>query len=305
MTIAGNYIGTDITGTVPMGNAGAGINATFPNVIIGGTTPAAGNIIANNGFKDAFDHAGVIVTSSPVSILSNSIYNNDKLGIFLSGTKANQGQAAPTLTAVTSTTTSTQITGTLMGLANTQYTVQFFSNTAADPSGFVEGQTFLGSVDVLTDGSGKATINATLPVVVGNGLHVDATATDPAGNTSQFSSAFPPVVPTPTPPQATGIVGLGHSKKGLIAITIGFNEALNRGSVGNLGLYRVLGAVKKRKKTVYTKTVRIQGVSFDGNTRVTINLAKPYKGAVQVTVLAGVVASNGTLSSGSFSAVVK
>jgi hypothetical protein len=311
MTIAGNFIGTDITGTVPMGNAGAGIKATVPNIIIGGTTPAAGNLVANNGFSDAFDHAGIIVTASPVTILSNSIYDNNKLGIFLSGSQANQGQAAPTLTAVTSTASTTQITGTLTGLANTQYTVQFFSNTAADFSGFAEGQTFLGSVDVLTDGSGTAALNAILPVVVGNGLHVDATATDPAGNTSQFSSPFPPVVPTPaptptpTPPLATGIVASSHSKKGLIAITISFNEALDGGSVGNSGLYRVLGAVKKHKKIVFSKTVRIQGIHFDGNTDVTIHLVKPYKGAVQVTVLAGIPASNGSSSRASFSAVVK
>jgi hypothetical protein len=56
----------------------------------------------------------------------------------------------------------------------------FLRAAAASTSGFVEGQTFLGSVDVLTDSSGYANINATLPVVVGNGLHVDVTAADPA-----------------------------------------------------------------------------------------------------------------------------
>jgi hypothetical protein len=38
---------------------------------------------------------------------------------------------------------------------------------------------------------------------------------------------------------------------------------------------------------------------------VTITLAKPYKGAMQVTVHGGIVVANGTSSSGDFTAVVK
>jgi hypothetical protein len=304
MTIAGNYIGTDVTGAMPMGNGGAGVNATFPDIVVGGTNPAAGNVIANNGFRDAFDHAGVIVNAFPVTILSNSIFNNDDLGIFLSGNQATQSQAAITLSAVSLAVTSTQINGTLKGLPNSQYTVQFFANAAADSSGFAEGQVFLGSVNVPTDGSGNAIVNATLPAALGAALHVDATATGPAGNTSQFSLPVPPFVSTLTLPQATGIAGLVHSKKGLTSITIGFNEALNATSAEALVLYRVRGPVKKHKKTVYSKPVKIKGISFDGNTRVTINLAKPHKGAVQVTVLPGIVAANGAVGNSSFSAVV-
>jgi hypothetical protein len=109
----------------------------------------------------------------------------------------------------------------------------------------------------------------------------------------------------PTPPQATGVVGVGHSKKGLTSITIGFNEALDQSSVVNPSLYSVLGAVTKRKKTVYSKAVGIQSISLNGNSKVTINLAKPFKGAVQVTVQAGIAATNGTKSSGRFIAVTR
>jgi hypothetical protein len=111
--------------------------------------------------------------------------------------------------------------------------------------------------------------------------------------------------PPPTPPQATGIVGVGHSRKGLISITIGFNEALERSSVVNPSLYSVLGAVTKRKKTLYSKALVIQSITYDGNTHVTINLAKPFKGAVQVTVRTGIAATNGTSSGSSFSAITK
>ena len=116
-------------------------------------------------------------------------------------------------------------------------------------------------------------------------------------------STHTPTSPS-TPPHVTGIVSVSRSKKGLTAITVGFDEALEQGSVSNLGLYSVLGAVTKHKKTVYTKGVRIKGITFDGNAHVTINLAKPYKGVVQVTVHGGIVATNGASSSGDFTTVV-
>ena len=102
----------------------------------------------------------------------------------------------------------------------------------------------------------------------------------------------------------TGIVSLTRTKKGLTSITVGFDEALVRESVINLSLYSLLGAVTKHHKTLYTKGVGIKGISFDGTSRVTINLAKPYKGAVKVTVHGGILALTGTSSSGDFSAIV-
>jgi hypothetical protein len=59
------------------------------------------------------------------------------------------------------------------------------------------------------------------------------------------------------------------------------------------------------QKTVYSKRVGIKGISFDGNTHVTINLSKPYKGVVQVTVLGGITATNGATGSGKFVALVR
>ena len=50
LTIQGNEIGTDVTGTQPMGNADDGVYIWSPaNVLIGGTTPGSGNVISNNG----------------------------------------------------------------------------------------------------------------------------------------------------------------------------------------------------------------------------------------------------------------
>ncbi|HEY6118516.1 MAG TPA: FG-GAP-like repeat-containing protein [Pyrinomonadaceae bacterium] len=46
--IQGNFIGTDITGTVAVPNGFRGISVFGPNNIIGGTVPGAGNVISNN-----------------------------------------------------------------------------------------------------------------------------------------------------------------------------------------------------------------------------------------------------------------
>ncbi|MCP4250945.1 MAG: DUF11 domain-containing protein, partial [bacterium] len=50
--------------------------------------------------------------------------------------------------------------------------------------------TFLGSDTITTDGSGAATFSFTYSAVVGVGDVITATATDPAGNTSEFSAAL-------------------------------------------------------------------------------------------------------------------
>src|SRR6185437_5334787 len=50
LTVQGNYIGTDITGTQKMGNAHYGLLICAPtDVLIGRTAPAARNVISNNG----------------------------------------------------------------------------------------------------------------------------------------------------------------------------------------------------------------------------------------------------------------
>jgi hypothetical protein len=65
--------------------------------------------------------------------------------------------------------------------------VEFFASDAPDPSGFGEGQSFLGFTTVMTDGNGNSGFTVTLPVGAHSGQVITATATDPAGNTSEFS----------------------------------------------------------------------------------------------------------------------
>jgi hypothetical protein len=55
------------------------------------------------------------------------------------------------------------------------------------PQDQIQGETFLESLQVTTDGSGNASFTADVPLVLEAGQAVTATATDPDGNTSEFS----------------------------------------------------------------------------------------------------------------------
>src|SRR5262249_28261556 len=147
---------------------------------------------------------------------SNAIFSNGALGIDLSFFRAKFGtgdgptpndpgdpdtgpndfQNFPILTSVASSGGSTTISGTLDSPPG-KYRVEFFANDAADPSSFGEGQVFLGSADVTIDAN-THTFTASLPVAVGPTQFVTATATDPAGNTSEFSQLVADLVVTAT-----------------------------------------------------------------------------------------------------------
>src|SRR5207249_3884948 len=74
------------------------------------------------------------------------------------------------------------------------FDLEFFSNPLCDPSGFGEGQTYIGTTSVNTNGSGNATFNATFAVSIPAGYAITATATDSSSKTSNFSvcRAIPP-----------------------------------------------------------------------------------------------------------------
>jgi titin len=175
--VEGNYIGTDVTGTKALGNGpGVLIDGASGNAI-GGTAAGAGNTIAYNSSDGVFLNGG-----SSNSILGNSIHDNGGLGISFHG-GANYGQAAPVLLSAVSSSSGTVLSGTLAGSPG-GVRIEFFSNQSPDPSGFGEGQTFLGFAT--TDAQGNFTAN--LPETLQPGYFLAATATDVAGDTSQFSA---------------------------------------------------------------------------------------------------------------------
>jgi len=244
MTIQGNWVGTDPTGTAELGNQRDGIWVDTNQVTIGGLGAGEGNVIAfNRG-------AGVLIvynTPQPRqnSIRGNSIYSNgagdgagniSTLGIDL-GDPGTTGQGGPTpndpgdgddgpndhqnfpliASAVTNGPSggSTTIQGTLDSAPNTQYAIDFYADAAClrRPQGFREGQSYIGSDTVTTDGSGHAIINTVLPIALGPGDRVTATATDPLNNTSEFSQRF---VLSSNP-------GSGSPAGGVVTTLTGFN----------------------------------------------------------------------------------
>ncbi len=222
--IQGNYIGTDINGAA-LGNASRGVlmSMSGPNNVIGGIGTGMGNTIAYNGDDGVLissanignvvlsnailgnNGTGVVIVdpSGSVAVLSNTISaNNTGLGIDLNSngvtfndagdgdTGPNNLQNFPVLTSVNGSGGSTTIQGTLNSAANTTFTLQFFANSACDPSGYGEGETFLGSATTTTNAGGNAGFSITLPLTVSLGQFVTATATDPANNTSEFSQCL-------------------------------------------------------------------------------------------------------------------
>ncbi|PYS64028.1 MAG: hypothetical protein DMF74_08165 [Acidobacteria bacterium] len=198
--VQGNYIGLNQAGTGALPNSSDGIRISALNIppvgnnTIGGTAAGAGNVIAFNGGR------GVMVSSGTGnSIRGNSISSNAGLGFDLfpigvtpndpgdADTGANNLQNFPLLTAVIPNGGATTIQGILNSAPNTTYAIDFYSNSACDPSGNGEGERFVGSATVTTAGDGNASINAMVPAALAPGIVVTATATDPIGNTSEFS----------------------------------------------------------------------------------------------------------------------
>jgi hypothetical protein len=52
--VQGNYIGTDVTGSVALGNAAAGVGLITANNMVGGTTQQARNVISGNGREGVY-----------------------------------------------------------------------------------------------------------------------------------------------------------------------------------------------------------------------------------------------------------
>lgn len=203
LRIQGNFIGTDVNGTGALGNSLYAIYMSHSlDNQIGGTTPGSGNVIAFNGSPGtAAGGVSVLYDGTGNSILGNSIFSNVGLGINLGAndtveandvgdadTGPNNLQNYPVLTTVSNGGGQTNIVGTLNSEANKTYRLEFFSNSSVDPTGYGEGQTFLTAINVNTNTSGDASFNFNVPQLA-PGQHVTATATDPAGNTSEFSGA--------------------------------------------------------------------------------------------------------------------
>jgi hypothetical protein len=211
-TILGNCIGTDVTGQLALGNEidGVLLSGGASNNTIGGTGSGDANTIAFNTNDGVLVSAGI-----GDAILENAIFSNGQIGISLDGT-ANDSIQPPTFdpnqpALPDPALNSTEINFSYIGKPSSTYLIQFFSNAAADPSGYYEGQTWIGSTAVKTDsngqiiGSSNGTFSVDLPTAVTPGFWITATVTflapTPsayglnAGDTSEFSAAVEAVNP--------------------------------------------------------------------------------------------------------------
>ena len=145
------------------------------------------------------------VPPMPFTIRRNAIADNQFLGIDLGadGVTANDVDDAdtgpngllnfPLITEVEhlgpAGNGSTRVAGSFHGAASTIFDLEFFENGSCldFPRDFLEGEIFVGETEITTDASGNATFDVTFPVGTQAGARISATATDPDGNTSEFS----------------------------------------------------------------------------------------------------------------------
>ena len=241
VTIQGNSVGTDPTGTVNFGNPTTGIRIFASDVVVGGPGAGEGNVIAFNAGAGVFVYPQGGTSPVRCRVRGNSIHSNhqnpafgEMLGIDLGENQVPLGgltendlgdadigsnglQNFPIITSAAASLAEepeggTTITGRLNSAAGTQYTLDFYSNPACvgRPQALLEGKKYLGSTTVTTDGSGNAVINAVVPGSIAAGEKVTATATDPSGNTSEFSQRIV-IASNPSSGNPAGAAGVALS----------------------------------------------------------------------------------------------
>jgi hypothetical protein len=206
------------------GNYSGGVAVTnlTQDITIGGPTLALANTIAFNSRGPGVWIAPLPRDAGPptgIRVQGNSIHDNGGLGIDLGGAAASPTGPAgdgvntsaandaanhvgannfmnfPTLTSASISPSGTTVSGTLdtnaVGgpfPAGTIITLDFYANSMPDPSGYGQGRNYLGEASIQCDGTSLVsfTVSLNTPLPAGQ-QYLTATATDPAGNTSEFA----------------------------------------------------------------------------------------------------------------------
>jgi hypothetical protein len=203
-TIRGNIFGTDASGTADLGSSSAAL------VLTGATGITVGALAAPNLFR--FNEAGILVAenSQANTLYANEFSQQDTVAINLcpvgacaSAVDANDADDAdsggnnlqnfPVLGSGVAFGDSLTINGVLdvpAATSNAPYTIALYESAVCHPSGFGEGAIFLGARVVNLSGNAEG-FSVTLPLTPpAPGRLVTATATDPLGNTSEFSACL-------------------------------------------------------------------------------------------------------------------
>jgi CSLREA domain-containing protein len=216
--VHGNFIGTDYTRAATLGNTRDGVRLGQDAALneIGCDDLDLGNVITNNTGRGV----NLLATASTGNLIGhNSIFANGELGIDLGNdgvtpndaldadpvptpspspspgpsgpppVAPNNYQNFPVLVSAV-TENDTTINGSFDSRPETEFVIEFFYSDAKDPSGNGEGQVFLDTWTVTTDACGHYDlVNFNPNTAVPAGKWITATATDPDGNTSEFSNA--------------------------------------------------------------------------------------------------------------------
>ncbi len=201
--VRGNYIGvaSDLS---PLPNGNTGVNVDGSNGVVGGTSAGEGNKIANSATGFGLNIVEVS-GAAQVSILGNSVYNNNDVGIaFDSAARPNDNLDvdigpnnylnSPEYRSVSESSGNTTVRYTLDAPAGA-YRIEFFSN----PSAGGQGEIYLGFQDISHTGGGLKQFINTLSGVTGvTNLVLTATqrnmsTTSTFGATSQFGGVAPAI----------------------------------------------------------------------------------------------------------------
>ena len=195
--VTGNTIGTDPDATEPLGNGRAGIylSPEATDGLIGGTGAGEANVIAWN-------QSGVYNTGLRNAIRANPIFFSQRLGIDNSpdgvtkndagdgDTGSNLLQNFPLISSVDYGAADLTVHGILKSTPNTTFDIDVFESPSCTPRPrqLLQSAYYLGSTQITTDGAGDAPFD----IVMNDAnapLHppISLTATDPSGNTSEFS----------------------------------------------------------------------------------------------------------------------
>lgn len=226
--IEGNQIGLVLPDGTRAGNRSGGIriDGGASNNTIGGTGARAGNSIVANGLY------GISVrTAVDNAFLTNAIYDNDGLGIDLmdwgpnandagdADHGANRGQNHPRFESIIPDGPVTRVDGVIESTPLSSFRIEFFQSSSCDPSGFGQAESYLATITVETDASGRAEIVGDMPVPV-TAPFLTATATSDTGDTSELSPCVQ--VGGPNAGQINLVYGryIAREFQGTVAVTV-------------------------------------------------------------------------------------
>ncbi len=264
-SVQGNTLGLNTAGAA-VANAFRGITITggAQANLVGGSTIGAPNVISGNHYEGIalFDDG-----TTGNTLQRNDIFGNGDLGIRLSnsgGGAPNGLQTAPALTGAvlgingTTLNGATMINGTLNSAGSTSFRIEFFASAAADPSGFGEGQFFVGETTVTTNSGGSAAFAFQVQMAVPVGYVVAATATNlSTGDTSEFSQV---VTVTTTDSNSDGIPDSWATAHGFTVSAAIANQDTD--GTGMTNLQKFFAGLDPRNRS---SVLRVTSVARQGN----------------------------------------